>query len=335
MKKYGVVLVGCGHIGLEHLADIHYRDNISMVAVVDSNIDAAKKAASIYHVSEFSDNYECYLDDERVDIAIVATYTASHLKITEDFISHGKHVVCEKPVATNLDEGERFFDLVENSSSKVLIAHILRHNKSYCKIAELIHSGVIGELKLIRMVQNHHTVDWERYKRLLSDCTPALDCGVHYFDVVRWFARSDFDEMSGFGTKLDEDSPQMNYTCVNFKLKNGCVGYYEAGWGRNTASMNLKEFIGTKGRIELTMERTRALNTEEGDLITVFHGDSGEYESINVRCSYKDMYAQLETLIDMIEGRSEGFPSLYDARRAFEAAIMAEQAVKSQTTVKF
>lgn len=58
MKKYGILLIGCGHIGLEHLSDIHYRDNIEVIAVIDTDIAAAKHAAEIYCVPEYSDTYE-------------------------------------------------------------------------------------------------------------------------------------------------------------------------------------------------------------------------------------------------------------------------------------
>ncbi len=335
MKKYGVILIGCGHIGQEHLADIHYRNNINVVAVVDMNIDVAARIAAMYNIKEYSDSYKKYLDDNRIDIAIVATYTNAHTEITSEFLFHGKHVLCEKPVSSNLEEGRRFFEIVEQTDKKVLVAHILRHNSSYIKVSELIASGVIGDVRLIRMVQNHHAMNWDRYKRLLEDCTPVLDCGVHYFDVVRWFTGSEFAEMSCFGAKIDEDSPNINYTCANFRLENGCIGYYEAGWGRSNASMNLKEFIGTKGRIELVLSDFRSSCHEEGDLISIYHSDTGIYETVNVECKYKDMNAQLQNLIEMIETNNSGFPTIVDSKRAFEAAIAAEYAVKTGKTVRF
>ena len=335
MKQYGVILIGCGHIGLEHLADIYFQDNVHMIAVIDQNPAAARYAAARYGVKEYSIDWHPYLDDDRVDIVIVATYTDSHPEISLSFLRKGKHVLCEKPVASSLEEGRRFFEEAATCEGKLLVAHVLRHNETYRRAAELIHSGAIGELTLIRMVQNHHAMNWERYKRLLKDCTPALDCGIHYFDVVRWFTGQDFREIRTFGSKLDPDSPNINYTLTQFTLENGCIGYYEAGWSRHTASNNRKEFVGTKGRIELTLAGNRAECREEGDLITVFHSDTGVYETINIQAEYKNMYAQLLTLIDRIETGSPGFPTAEDARKAFEAAAAADYAVRSGETVRF
>ena len=74
---------------------------------------------------------------------------------------------------------------------------------------------IIGELKVIRMVQNQHISDWSRYCSLLENCMPIVDCGVHYIDIVRWFTGSEITKVSGFGTKIDEDSPKYNYTIMS------------------------------------------------------------------------------------------------------------------------
>ena len=78
-------------------------------------------------------------------------------------------LLCEKPIAGSLEEGEAFVRAVKASKQKCLVAHILRHNDSYRKIKSLIDDGVIGRPVLIRMAQNHHTMNWERYKKLLAD----------------------------------------------------------------------------------------------------------------------------------------------------------------------
>lgn len=131
----------------------------------------------------------------------------------------------------------------------MLVAHILRHNRSYQKLAELIASGVIGEVRLMRMVQNHHALDWPRYKRLMEDCSPIVDCGVHYLDVMQWFTGVRICEVSGFGGRVDDDLDRSNYGMIHARLENGCIGFYEAGWSRSLAAENRKEFIGDKGRL--------------------------------------------------------------------------------------
>lgn len=331
MKKYGVMLIGCGHIGAEHLDDIYYRPEFSVEAVVDQDASRAQHFALRYGAKSWSSEYRPLLQDKAIDIVIIATYADSHLSILEDCLAAGKHVLCEKPVTNTLEDGIRFCQLVKTASTKVLVAHILRHNQSYRAVAQLIHSGQIGNLRLMRMIQNHHAMDWERYKRLLDSCPPIVDCGVHYLDVMQWFSGSRICRVSGISAKLDADSPRDNYGMIHAQMENGCVGYYESGWGRNIAAQNVKEFVGDKGRIVLTLQYNRASDQEEGDLITLYHGDTGEYRTINLRTKYKDMYSQMRTLVDMIEHDAPADPSIEDVFSAFIAAKTAERAIEEGT----
>ena len=330
-KRYGILLIACGHIGEEHIADIYYRDNINIVAVVDKNMETAAGFARKYGAEHYGTDYHPFLNQE-VDIVIIATYTDTHYKILCDCLAAKKHVLCEKPIARDLETGLKFYRLVRQADTKVLIAHILRHNKSYQKIAELIQSGVIGELKVIRMVQNHHAINWERYKRLLRDCTPLVDCGVHYIDVMQWVSQSRVCEVRGMSCKIDADSPGDNYGMMQVKLENGCIGYYEAGWSKNTASCNCKEFVGTKGRITLELAENRINDREEGDRILLYTSETGEYKTINCNGKYKDMYGQLSALIRMIETGCDCEPTIDEVFSAFYVTMEAERAIRENRT---
>ena len=332
-KKYSVLLIGCGHIGMEHLLDIYYRDDIRVYAVADINENLARKAAMRCGAEKWGTDYREFLSDDNVDIAIIATYSSTHLNILKDCLAAGKHVLCEKPIALTEDEGREFVSVVKASNKKVLVAHILRHNLSYKKIRELVLNGEIGELRMIRMTQNHHIMDWPRYYKLMENCTPTLDCGVHYYDIAQWIAGSRITEVTGFGVKTQDNAPNENYTLVSFRMENGCAGYYEVGWGESIRATNVKEFIGTKGRVTLQMQMSREQDFEEGDLVSLYHSDTGVYETINVKATYKDMYSQLKTLIDMIENDTPGEPDIDDVWSAFIVSHAAERAVKGNCKI--
>ena len=334
MKTYNVVLVGCGYIGEQHLADIYYRENINVLAVVDLDESLAKFFARKYGAQYYGTNYKEFVERDDVDIVIVATNVDTHYTVTEYALKHNKHVVCEKPIASTIEEGQNFYNLVKNSSSKVIVAHILRHNKSYQKIAELIKSGVIGDLRLIRIVQNHHAIKWPRYKRLLNDCSPAVDCGVHYFDVMQWFSGSPIVSVTGFDTKIEDDCVSNNYDAVFVKMENGCIGFYEGGWSKSLPYRNDKEFIGTKGHIKLTLMDDRTKNHEEGDLIDVYLSETGEYKTINIKSQYRNMYAQLSSLIEMIENDSPSAITMEEVLSSFLVAKKAEISMKNKTTIE-
>ncbi len=335
MKPYGILLIGCGHIGEAHIADIYYRDNIRIVAVVDTDLERAKAFQRKYAAAYCSADYHDFLFRDDVDIVICATYVNTHLAILKDCIRAKKHLLCEKPIADNTEAGREFCRLVRQAEIKVLPAHILRYNHSYQKIKQLIEEGAIGQFQAARMVQNHHCKDWQRYYRLLQDCTPIVDCGVHYFDVLQWISGQKITHVSGFGTTVGNDigSCPYNYGVANLFLSGGAIGYYEAGWSETLASCNVKEFIGSEGRISLTLRSFRSADNEEGDLIELYRKNGNQYRKINVNAAYKPMWEQLSALIDMIEGRPTAAPSFEELYSAFLVSMAADRAIREQRIV--
>lgn len=334
-KTYGILVIGCGHMGEEHLRDIYYRDGVRVAAVADRDAARAELAARKFGAAAFGTDYREFLDPKKIDIAVIATYAASHLRILRDCVEAGIHVLCEKPVAATLPDAEAFCDEVRRAEPKVLVGHILRHNETFRQAAGLIRGGAIGAPVVMRMVQNHHAMDWDRYKKLLKDCPPIVDCGVHYFDIMQWFTGERITRVSGVKASLDGDLPSgsYNYGIVTAELSGGSVGYYEAGWGNTMSSGNLKEFVGPKGHLTITLSGQRQNHREEGDLIELYTYPQREYREINVRAQYKPTYRQLLRLIGMIEGTAESDPSLSDILTSTRAAFAADRALRRGESV--
>lgn len=335
-KVYGIVLVGCGTMGAAHLDEFYYRENIRITGVVDIDPERAQAFARKYGALSWNTDYMCYLDDPSADIFIIATYPSTHLGILRQCIKHGKHVLCEKPIATNPADAEEFVRLVKEDRAKVLVGHILRHNKTYNTVADMLHQGVVGSPMVIRMVQNHHTMNWDRYKRLITESSPIIDCGVHYIDIMEWFTRSTITAVSGIGCRTEEDLPSdaYNYGMISMRFKDGSVAYYEAGWGNTIASGNVKEFIGPKGRIKITYKMNRDSNQEEGDLIEYYSYPAGEYRIINVDSDRKPTWEQLKHLIRMIEEGVEAVPDIDEVFRAYKIVCAADKAIKTGEVIE-
>ena len=110
-KIWGVMLVGCGHIGKQHIEEIYYRENIRIVACVDYNEETAKLFSRRYsggYDAQYGTDYKPFLNRDDLDIVIIATYAETHLEIMRDCVNAGKHVLCEKPIATTIAEAEEF-----------------------------------------------------------------------------------------------------------------------------------------------------------------------------------------------------------------------------------
>jgi len=334
---YNVALIGCGYMGQTHLVDLCNKPNICLYAVCDLNRQRADEMAEQYQAMKVYYDGEEAIADPNVDIVIIATYPSSHLFLLKKCIDAGKHVLCEKPITNNVEDGREFVKLVqENPQCKVLVGHILRHNDTYIKVKEMIDEGIIGRPMIMRMVQNHNTLGkWEKHRALIEETSPIIDCGVHYVDVMRWFTGEEVVHVDGVGTVTEGglSKGKYNYGMIQTILSEGSVGYYEAGWGNSLEDNNSKEFIGPLGRIRITYQKDRPSNREDGNLVTIFRYGQGLYgedttEYINIPFDTKPTGCELDYLIEMIEKNVPANPSIEDVFRSFEIVCEADEKIR-------
>ncbi len=331
MKIYNVALIGCGQMGEVHLEHIYYKENVCIKYVCDTNIERAEEFKRKFGAENVETDVKKCIASPDVDIVIIATYPSTHLEYLKLCLKYNKHTICEKPIANNLKDGEEFVRSVkENPQTKVLIGHILRHNRTYNMVAKMIQEGAIGKPVVMRMAQNHHTMNWDRYLILLKEAPPIIDCGVHYMDVMQWFTGEKIVDVSGIGARTEMDVPQgmYNYGLVTVRLSGGSVGYYEAGWSNTMSSDNLKEFVGPKGSIRIVYQKDRQTHQEEGDLIEYYKYPEKTYEMINVESERKPTDVQFDSLIDMIENNTEAVPSIDEVFESFKITLKADEFIK-------
>lgn len=328
---YNIVLIGCGHMGEVHLDDIYLNENINIYGVADLDIERAKLFQKKYNAEKCTTNCEELIKDKKTDIVICAAYARTHLDILRLCVKYKKHLLCEKPVTPDLKSAYEFVSLAKNSDIKVQIGFILRFNETYKKVGELIRLGTIGSPLVVRMTQNHHVLKWQKYRSLLEDTSPVVDCGVHYIDLLKEYTNAKVVSVSGISQTLDEETPKStyNYGLITVKMSDGSVAFYESGWGGSIASENKKEFIGPKGRITITERENRTDCKEEGDLITLYKKETGEYETINVDCKRRPTMAQLNHLIDMIEKNSPPIPDLDSVLEDMKTLTKADETIKN------
>ncbi len=315
-------------MGHAHIQEIYSKKNVHFRYVCDRDLARAADFQKRYQVDKITDDYRDCLNDEEVDIVIIATLPATHMEILKACVASKKHVLCEKPIGDTKESAVEFEQLVAaNPDVKILVGHILRHNASYQRMAEMIQGGAIGSPITFRMVQNHHSIDWDRCLGILNDVSPLVDCGVHYVDVLHWFTGAKVVNMQAMGIRSEQAvaAGQYNHGIIMMQLSDGSAGYYEAGFSNTISSRDIKEFSGPKGRISLTRQRDRSSHQEEGDLIEYYKYPEKEYQMINVSSNWKSTDVQFAHLIKMIEEGIEATPTVPDMLYAFKTMMEADE----------
>lgn len=317
-------------MGMQHLKAIAKSDCINIRCVCDVDEKRALSFKNTYNADCHTTDAYSAISDPDTDIVIIATYPSSHPELVELCVKFGKHMILEKPIAQNMESGKKIIELIKNNPQcKMLVGYILRHNDTYKKVADMIHGGAIGFPIVMRMVQNHKADDWEKYKRLILETSPIVDCGVHYADVMRWFTGAEIEDVSGVGLCSEPDLPKgkYNYGIMTVRLTDGSVGYYEAGWGRAIKTDFFKEFIGPKGRIRITYCTLRKEDADKGNLIEYYSYEDDKEEQINVAYTEKPTLIQLMALIDMIENDAVYHPTVDDVWQSFSNTLKADKII--------
>ena len=192
-----VALIGCGLNGRFHstairaiarrgLLDINY------AAVCDADPARASSFAQSTGATAVTDPREV-IDSPDIDLVYICVPTAYHKDLVLRAAGRGKHVFCEKPLATNLADVEEMVQAVDRAGVKAAVGLVLRHSPILTVMKELMDDSTLGRLMTIVFrddqffpVQGHYGSEWRKDHRLVGSGT-LLEHSIHDVDVLRWF----------------------------------------------------------------------------------------------------------------------------------------------------
>ena len=196
MGTLAAAVVGTGFIGLVH-AETLRRLGIDVIGVVGSSPQRAAAKAEQHRLPTAYDSLDAMLADERVDVVHIASPNDVHFEQTRRCMAAGKHVVCEKPLATSSHETR---ELVRLAQSTGLINAVNFNIRFYPHVLEVRERVLAGELGPVRLVTGAYLQDWLlldtdwnwRVERRRGGPLRAVsDIGSHWIDLVSFIlARS-------------------------------------------------------------------------------------------------------------------------------------------------
>src|SRR5699024_7116635 len=111
-------------------------------------------AAETYDARAYTD-YKELIADDAIDVISVCLPNNLHAPVSIDSLNAGKHVLCEKPMATSREEAEQMIEAAEKNGKKLMIAHNQRFVSSHEKAKAMIESGEIGKIYSFRTAFGH------------------------------------------------------------------------------------------------------------------------------------------------------------------------------------
>lgn len=153
-QTIGVAVIGAGMAGAAHAAAWRaattvrhpFPDKVRLVAIADIAQPLAESVAGRYGYDRVESDWKNLLDAEDVDVVSVVVANHLHREIVEALVAAGKHVLCEKPLSDTLEDARAMSTLASEADTVVRIGFTFRRAPGLAALAELVHSGKLGEV---------------------------------------------------------------------------------------------------------------------------------------------------------------------------------------------
>jgi xylose dehydrogenase (NAD/NADP) len=143
-------LLSTARINDEILAAARETDAAAVVAVASRDRDRAEASAREHGIERAHGSYEALLADPGVEAVYVSLPNGMHVEWSTRALEAGKHVLVEKPLSRRRHEVEKLFDLAASKQLVVSEGFMWRHHPQTAKLVELVETGTIGRLRLVR-----------------------------------------------------------------------------------------------------------------------------------------------------------------------------------------
>ena len=249
-----VGLIGFGRMGRFYLNEMQKSGQWDVVYICDTNQRCRDLAHELSPNSKIIENEdEIFLDDKIQAIGLFALANSRKEQV-EKAIRYNKHVISEKPIADSIENEWENVRLVESTNLISSVNLYLRNSWYHNFIKEQISEGEIGELAIIRVC--HLTPGLAPGEGHEYEGPSFHDCGMHYVDITRWYAESEFKTWNAQALRMWNYKDPWFLQCHG-TFENGIVfditqGHVYGQMSKNQTHNSYIDIIGTEGIVRMT-----------------------------------------------------------------------------------
>ncbi len=275
-----VGIIGCGKIAqVRHIPEYLANKETNLYGFYDLNMDRSEELAEKYNGKAYS-SVEEMLQDEAVDAVSVCVANNMHAEITIAALLAGKHVLCEKPMSTNLADCEAMVEAAKKSGKKLVIDQNQRLTTAHRKAKELLLKGSIGHVNTFRTTFGHKgpetwSIDPGKetwfFDRKRAAMGAMADLGVHKTDLIQYLLGTTVVEITAKVVTLDKkyaDGTPIgvddNAICI-YQMSDGAIGTMTASWTYYGGEDNTTVLFGTEGTMLIYCDPDHAIVIEKKD----------------------------------------------------------------------
>lgn len=308
-----VGIVGYGGMGSYWARELAAHPRWEVAAICDLSDDARARAGAAHPAARLLTDAEEIMRDPTIAVVGLFTLADQRPALIRRALATGKHILAEKPLGDDVAGEVALLDDIERSGRLVAVNLFNRNAWYHHEALRLIAQGEIGQLAALRV--RHITPGLAPFETTAAACRPEgppfHDCGMHYVDVARWYAGSDYVRSRWHAQGLCLwGVPHPWYVSVHGAFANGVAyeitqGFCYGQLAQEPVVTSGLEAIGTQGVIRLSH-----------DFATVDFACHGVTRTVKKTGPYGSK--KIDVMVDVVArsidaGRNLGFPSAHDA----------------------
>jgi predicted dehydrogenase len=270
-EKVGFGVIGAGILGEEHALVYNRMPGCELVAVCDINAERAKGVAEKFGARTYYTDYQDLLKNPDIQAVSVATPDFAHRDIAVAAAQANKHILCEKPLATTVEDAQDILNATKKAGVKLMVDYHNRVNPPFVAAKRSIEAGEIGKpaYGYIRL-SNTTYVPMEMLS--WGDKTSALwFLNIHTIDMMRFLLNDEVQRVyavsrSGILKNLGVDTQDFHVAIGEFR--NGTVVTFENAWILPRSHPMVYEFkmqlLGSEGAINVNTSHHGAIEKHVG-----------------------------------------------------------------------
>ena len=213
-RKPRIAVIGAGHLGRIHAKLIAANTSCELAAVADPSSESRQYLETQLHAPTLADFREL---DGAIDGAIIAAPTFLHHKIGTWCLSHGIHVLVEKPIASTLEEAKELVHLAKANNRTLQVGHVERFNPAWHFASMQLSKNTIRYVEAARE---------GTYTGRSTDIGIVMDLMIHDIDLILSAVKSPVDLVSAYGWSVLGDNEDFATACLRFR--NGTIANLRA-----------------------------------------------------------------------------------------------------------
>jgi predicted dehydrogenase len=210
-RTIGYAMVGLGVISMQHfMPGLKDAKQSKLTGLVSGHLDKAEKQAAEYGVPTSAiysyDNFDSIRDNKAIDAVYIALPNNMHAEYTIRAAKAGKHVLCEKPMATSVDDCKAMIQACRDNNVKLMIAYRCQLEPTNLRAIQLIRDGSLGSVQAIESANgfNIRPNQWRLNKKMAGG-GPLMDVGVYSLNASRYLTGEEPQVISAYSSVIDKD----------------------------------------------------------------------------------------------------------------------------------